>query len=69
MVSKFTPSAMMDGDGLASDLPKLARASRCGYEIDVKSIPRSRGSSIKEALTDGEDYELLLLYPQKKRRH
>ena len=60
LASKYTPSAMMDlSDGLASDLPKLAKASRCGYEIDLQSIPRSRGSSIKEAITDGEDYELL----------
>ena len=58
---------MMDlSDGLASDLPKLARASRCGYEIDVESIPRSRGSSIKEALNDGEDYELLFAISPKK---
>ena len=49
LASKYTPSAMMDlSDGLASDLPKLAKA-----------IPRSRGSSIKEAIADGEDYELL----------
>ena len=58
---------MMDlSDGLANDLPKLAKASHCGYEIDLKSIPRSRGSSIKEAITDGEDYELLFaISPQK----
>lgn len=67
LASKFTPSAMMDlSDGLASDLPKLARASHCGYEIDVESIPRSRGSSIKEALNDGEDYELLFAISPKK---
>ena len=51
---------MMDlSDGLARDLPKLAKASHCGYEIDLQSIPKSRGSSIKEAISDGEDYELL----------
>ena len=52
LASKYTPSAMMDlSDGLANDLPKLAKASHCGYDIDLKSIPRSRGSSIKEAIT------------------
>ena len=44
----------------------MAKASHCGYEIDLKSIPRSRGSSIKEAVNDGEDYELLFAISPKK---
>ncbi|MAB59357.1 MAG: thiamine-monophosphate kinase [Verrucomicrobiales bacterium] len=67
LVKKFKPTAMMDlSDGLASDLPKLAKASNCGYEINLDALPKSRGSDIKSALSDGEDYELLFsISPQK----
>lgn len=53
-------SAMMDlSDGLGSDLPRLARASGCGFEIDEAAIPRNPGCSVAQAISDGEDYELL----------
>lgn len=53
--------AMMDlSDGLATDLPRLARASGCGFEVDVLRVPRGRGASAEAALCDGEDYELLI---------
>ena len=55
------PRAMMDlSDGLAKDLPRLARASGCGYELDLAAVPRARGCGLDAALGDGEDYELLL---------
>lgn len=54
-------TAMMDlSDGLGSDLPKLAKASGCSYRIAIDSIPRNRGSSPEEAVSEGEDYELLV---------
>jgi len=54
------PHAMMDlSDGLGSDLPRLARASGCGFEIDLDALPRNRGVDITGAITEGEDYELL----------
>lgn len=54
-------TAMMDlSDGLGSDLPKLARASGCSFRIAPESLPLHRGCTIDEALSDGEDYELLL---------
>ena len=54
------PHAMMDlSDGLAADLPRLAEASRCGYEIDETKLPLNTGCTVSEALNDGEDYELL----------
>ena len=53
--------AMMDlSDGLGSDLPRLARASGCGFDVDPAALPLRKGSDTRQALTDGEDYELLL---------
>jgi thiamine-monophosphate kinase len=46
-------------DGLGADLPRLARASRVGFEVDESAIPQQRGCSITQAISDGEDYELL----------
>ncbi|MGZ5019197.1 MAG: thiamine-phosphate kinase [Chthoniobacterales bacterium] len=52
--------AMMDlSDGLGADLPRLARASKVGFEVDQAALPRNRGCTIKQAISDGEDYELL----------
>jgi thiamine-monophosphate kinase len=57
-------TSMMDlSDGLAADLPRLAAASGCGFTIDSDSIPRTRGRTVHQALTDGEDYELLFTSP------
>jgi thiamine-monophosphate kinase len=51
---------MMDlSDGLGADLPRLAKASGLGFEIDESALPRNRGCSLTEAINDGEDYELL----------
>jgi len=53
-------TAMMDlSDGLAADLPRLARASECGYRIEPGLLPKNRGADDRTAMTDGEDYELL----------
>lgn len=55
------PSAMMDlSDGLAVDLPRLAAASHCSFCINRDAIPCTPGCSVEQALSDGEDYELLL---------
>lgn len=56
-------SAMMDlSDGLASDLPRLAAASGCGFAIE--RLPCNRGVDTNNALHDGEDYELLFAVPK-----
>jgi thiamine-monophosphate kinase len=66
LVSHFSPTAMIDlSDGLATDLPRLANASRAGFEIDLAVLPRRRGASIDQALGDGEDFELLFAIPEK----
>jgi thiamine-monophosphate kinase len=58
LVRNLRPSAMMDlSDGLAKDLPRLAEASGCGFELG--EVPVTRGCTRAQALGDGEDYELL----------
>ncbi len=57
------PRAMMDlSDGLACDLPRLAHASGCSFELELPSIPCHAGCSTQQALQDGEDYELLMAF-------
>ena len=60
LAENFRIRAMMDiSDGLAADLPRLARASGCGLAISEEKIPRARGCTVAQALGDGEDFELL----------
>ncbi len=55
------PSAMMDlSDGLGCDLPRLAEASGCGFELWEEKLPCRPGFSVSDAVSHGEDYELLL---------
>ena len=69
LTKHFRIHAMMDlSDGLGADLPRLAEANRLSFELDEGSIPRSAGCSLKEAITDGEDYELLFAVDAKDRR-
>lgn len=50
--------AMTDiSDGLASDLLHILQASGCSAEVTIEKIPAN--SSIKLAVTGGEDYRLL----------
>ncbi len=60
LTKNFRLHALMDlSDGLGSDLPRLARASNVGFEIDRETLPREPGCTIEQAISDGEDYELL----------
>jgi thiamine-monophosphate kinase len=60
LTANFKVHAMMDlSDGLGADLPRLARASGVGFEIDEEALPLNRGCSSRQAISDGEDYELL----------
>ena len=50
---------MMDvSDGLAKDLGAL---TPCGAvaDLDLSSLPRRAGASVRSALSEGEDYELV----------
>ena len=60
LTQHFRIHAMMDlSDGLGADLPRLAKASGVGFAIEESALPRHRGCSIQQAISDGEDYELL----------
>ena len=60
LVGKAT--ACMDiSDGLALDLHRLCRESAVAAELD--SVPLLPGATLKQALHDGEDYELLYTAP------
>jgi thiamine-monophosphate kinase len=60
LTKNFSIHAMMDlSDGLGSDLPRLARASKLGFTIDTKNLPLTHGANINDAISEGEDYELL----------
>lgn len=59
--------AMMDlSDGLAKDLPRLAAASQLGFLLDETRLPLHKGCTTAQALTDGEDYELLFTVSAEK---
>src|SRR5439155_9483420 len=69
LTDNFPIHAMMDlSDGLGADLPRLARASKLGFEIDKHSLPRNPGATIENAITDGEDYELLFVISPRHRQ-
>ncbi|MDF2378274.1 MAG: thiamine-phosphate kinase [Verrucomicrobiales bacterium] len=67
LIENFLPSAMMDlSDGLGSDLPRLAGASGEGYTVDPERIPCHEGVTTAQAVSDGEDYELLFTIAPEK---
>lgn len=64
LAENFGATAMMDlSDGLAKDLPRLAKASGCGFRLERGAIPLTDGCTLQQALCDGEDFELLLAAP------
>jgi thiamine-monophosphate kinase len=68
LTENFSIHAMIDlSDGLGADLPRLARASRVGFNIDIQKLPLTRGSKIEDAVSDGEDYELLFAISSRDR--
>jgi thiamine-monophosphate kinase len=60
LTKNFSVHAMMDlSDGLGADLPRLARASKVGFDIELEHLPTAGGATIDNAISEGEDYELL----------
>lgn len=71
LLERFDLHAMMDlSDGLATDLPRMCTASGCGATVFADHLPVSSAakelaskdhrSEIEHALSDGEDFELLI---------
>lgn len=64
LVQHFKPTSMMDiSDGIAGDLRHILKASRVGAIIEEKKVPCHKKVTFNEALTDGEDFELLFTLP------
>jgi len=62
-------SACIDiSDGLADAVSQLAAASGTGARILSSNIPVDAVATLEQALSGGEDYELLFAVPQRKRR-
>ena len=63
---RLRATACMDiSDGLTLDLHRLAQAS--GLSASLDEIPVAPGASLEQALSGGEDYELLFSLPPGKR--
>lgn len=50
-------------DGLAGDLAHLAAASGVRCVLDLEDVPRFEGVDVTQAVTSGEEYELLVAAP------
>jgi thiamine-monophosphate kinase len=70
LTENFRIHTMMDlSDGLGADLPRMARASGVGFELDEEALPLNRRCTSQQAISDGEDYELLFaLSPRDRQR-
>jgi thiamine-monophosphate kinase len=69
LTKNFSIHAIMDlSDGLGIDLPRLARASKVGFRIEMEKLPLNRGAKIAEAISEGEDYELLFAISPRQRK-
>jgi thiamine-monophosphate kinase len=68
LTRNFPIHAMMDlSDGLGADLPRLARASRVEFAIEMENLPLAHGAKIDDAISEGEDYELLFSISPRER--
>jgi thiamine-monophosphate kinase len=74
---RYTLHAGLDcSDGLSLDLSRMAAESKCGAALDLGRVPIARAarafvdddralhdSALRHALSDGEDFELILAVP------
>lgn len=67
LVKNFDINSMIDiSDGLANDLTRITETSHVGAIIEEKLLPVSKNCNVRDALFDGEDYELLFTTPEKE---
>jgi thiamine-monophosphate kinase len=60
LAQRGATAAIDVSDGLLSDARHLAAASAVRVEIDAHRVPRVPGVSVEEALSSGEEYELIV---------
>ena len=69
LAQHFDIHAMIDlSDGLGADLPRLAGASKLGFLLDESALPVAQECTVQQAISDGEDYELLFTLSPRHRR-
>jgi len=61
--SKYTRTMIDISDGLIQDVERIANKSEVSIILDLEKLPLRKGAKIKNALSDGEDYELLFTVP------
>jgi thiamine-monophosphate kinase len=65
LLSRGTATAAIDlSDGLSTDLMHLCEESGVDAEIVAKLLPIHPGATLEQALSGGEDYELLFTAPE-----
>lgn len=67
LVKNFKVNAMIDlSDGLSSDLGHILKQSAAGAVVYDYLVPRSKKATLENALSDGEDFELLFTMSKKE---
>ena len=63
LAGRFTCAMTDVSDGLVKDAARMAAASGLAVTLDVPSVPLRAGATTEQALTEGEDYELIFAVP------
>jgi thiamine-monophosphate kinase len=66
-LSSYVSSMIDISDGLLIDLYRLSEASKKGMQIEKERIPVETGATLEDALSGGDDYELLFTIPSEHR--
>ena len=65
LLARRGATALMDvSDGLTLDLSRLCAASDVGARVRLGDVPVASGATLDDALSGGEDYELLATLPE-----